>query len=166
MRHPRAVAGFIPMLAATLMGSDDVAQFAEFVRRANWDAKFRPAQLQNSLQKNATDTAQLLRVLTRGQLERLLQRLFDEDEFLSPFGIRSMSRFHERHPSVYTTGGASYTVDYESGEGTSGAFGGNSNWRGPVWFPINDRIFGSVRINHFFTARACAWNFPLVPDSG
>lgn len=157
------MAGFIPMLAATIMGSDDVAQFAEFVRRANWDAKFRPAQLQNSLQKNATDTAQLLSVLTRGQLERLLQRLFDEDEFLSPFGIRSMWRFHERHPSVYTTGGATYTVDYEPGEGTSGVFGGNSDRYG---FPSMTAFLDLCVSIICFTARACAWNFPLVPDSG
>jgi Glycosyl hydrolase family 63 C-terminal domain len=156
----RAVAGFIPMLAATIIRGDDVGQFAGFVRRAMWDAKFRPAQLQSSLQTNTQGTVNLLSVLTRHQLERLLQRLFDENEFLSPFGIRSMSRFHEQHPSVYMAGGATYTVDYEPGEGTSGTFGGNSNWRGPIWFPINYLILESLRIYHLFYGESLRVEFP------
>jgi hypothetical protein len=156
----RAVAGFLPMLAATIIRHDDVEQFAGFVRRAKWDAMFRPAQLHSSLQANANGTAHLLSVLTRGQLERLLQKLFDEDEFLSPFGIRSMSRFHEQQPLVYTSAGATYTVDYEPGEGTSGDFGGNSNWRGPVWFPINYLILESLRVYHLFYGEALRVEFP------
>jgi hypothetical protein len=156
----RAVAGFLPMLAATIIRRDDVAQFAGFVRRATWDAKFRPEQLQGSLQTHANGTTHLLSVLTRERLERLLHRLFDEDEFLSPFGIRSMSRFHEKHPSVYSTGGATYTVDYEPGEGTNGDFGGNSNWRGPIWFPINYLILESLRVYHLFYGEDLRVEFP------
>jgi len=156
----RAVAGFIPMLAATIIRRDDIAQFAEFVRRAQWDAKFRPGHLQSSLQQNDSNTEHLLSILNRGQLLRLLQRLFDEDEFLSPFGIRSMSRVHEQHPSVYVTGGVTYTVDYEPGEGTSGTFGGNSNWRGPIWFPINYLILESLRVYHLFYGESLRVEFP------
>jgi hypothetical protein len=156
----RAVAGFLPMLAASIIRRDDVAQFAGFVRRAKWDARFRPAQLQAVLQTNASNTAHLLSVLNRGQLERLLQKLFDEDEFLSPYGIRSMSRFHAQHPLVYTAGGTAYTVDYEPGEGTSGDFGGNSNWRGPVWFPINYLILESLRVYHLFYGDTLSVEFP------
>ena len=156
----RAVAGFLPMLAASIIRVEDVAQFAGFVRRARWDARFRPAQLQGILQTNAINTAHLLSVVNRGQLERLLQKLFDEDEFLSPYGIRSMSRFHEQRPLVYTSGGASYTVDYEPGEGTSGDFGGNSNWRGPVWFPINYLILESLRVYHLFYGDTLRVEFP------
>ena len=156
----RAIAGFIPILAATFIRRDDVEHFAGFVQRAKWDAKFRPEQLQHSLQSNEANSAHLLSVLTRAQLERLLKRLFDEDEFLSPFGIRSLSRFHEQHPSVYATGGETYTVDYEPGEGTSGAFGGNSNWRGPVWFPINYLILESLRIYHLFYGESLRVEFP------
>ena len=89
-----------------------------------------------------------------------MQKLFDEDEFLSPFGIRSMSRFHEQQPLVYTSAGATYTVDYEPGEGTSGDFGGNSNWRGPVWFPINYLILESLRVYHLFYGEALRVEFP------
>jgi hypothetical protein len=156
----RAVAGFLPMLAATIIRRDDVEQFAGFVRRVMWDAKYRPGQLLNSVQRNVDGTAHLLSVLTRRQLERLLQRLFDENEFLSPFGIRSMSRFHEQHPSVYVSNGATYSVGYEPGEGSSGAFGGNSNWRGPVWFPINYLILESLRIYHLFYGDSLRVEFP------
>ena len=156
----RAVAGFLPMLAATIIRNEDVEQFAGFVRRAKWDAKFRPAQLQSSLQVNANGTVHLLSVLTREQLERLLHRLFDEDEFLSPFGIRSMSRFHEQHPLMYVAGGATYTVDYEPGEGTSGNFGGNSNWRGPIWLPINYLILEVLRVYHMFYEESLRVEFP------
>jgi hypothetical protein len=156
----RAVAGFIPMLAATIIRRDDVEQFAGFVQRAQWDAKFRPEQLQHSLQANDGNSERLLSVLTRAQLERLLHRLFDEDEFLSPFGIRSLSRFHEQNPSFYAVGGETYALDYEPGEGTSGSFGGNSNWRGPVWFPINYLILESLRIYHLFYGESLRVEFP------
>jgi hypothetical protein len=156
----RAVAGFIPMFAATIIHRDDLAQFAGFVRRAKWDAKFRPEQLQYSVQTSKNNATYLLSVPTRGQLERMLRRLFDEDEFLSPFGIRSMSRFHEKQPSAYAAAGASYTVDYEPGEGTSGAFGGNSNWRGPVWFPVNYLILESLRVYHLFYGDDLRVEFP------
>ena len=156
----RAVAGFLPMLAATIIRDEDVEQFAGFVRRVKWDAKFRPAQLQSSLQRSADGTTHLLSVLTRGQLERLLEKLFDESEFLSPFGIRSMSRFHEQHQSVRTASGAEYAIDYEPGEGTSGTFGGNSNWRGPVWFPINYLILEALRVYHLFYGETVRVEFP------
>jgi len=156
----RAVAGFIPMFAATIIRHDDIEQFAGFVRRAKWDAKFRPEQLQYSVQTTANNSEHLLSILTRGQLERMLRRLFDEAEFLSPFGIRSMSRFHEQHPCVFTADGASYRVDYEPGEGTSGTFGGNSNWRGPVWFPVNYLILESLRVYHLFYGESLRVEFP------
>ncbi len=67
----------------------------------------------------------------------MLRYVLDENEFLSPFGIRSLSKFHKDHPYVFEAGGASHRVDYEPGESTTALFGGNSNWRGPIWFPIN-----------------------------
>src|SRR5207248_1021379 len=79
----------------------------------------------------------LLSVVSRPRLERILQRVFDETEFLSPFGIRSLSRYHKDNPYMLELDGANFSVGYEPGESMSGIFGGNSNWRGPVWFPMN-----------------------------
>ena len=156
----RSIAGFIPMMSATIIRSEDVQQFSDFVRRAKWDARIRPEQLQHSFEQSERKSESLLSVITRARLERLLQRLFDEDEFLSPFGIRSMSRYHEQNPMVRAAGGASYSVDYEPGEGTSGMFGGNSNWRGPIWFPINYLILESLRIYHLFYGESLRVEFP------
>jgi hypothetical protein len=79
----------------------------------------------------------LLALLDETKLRRVLAYMLDENEFLSPFGIRSLSRFHREHPYVFTVDRSVYRVDYEPAESTTGLFGGNSNWRGPVWFPIN-----------------------------
>jgi hypothetical protein len=95
----------------------------------------------------------LLSVLNRPRLERILQRLFDEAEFLSSFGIRSLSRYHKDHPYTLALDGASFSVGYEPGESTSGTFGGNSNWRGPVWFPMNFLIIEALqRLHHYYGA--------------
>jgi hypothetical protein len=92
----------------------------------------------------------LLAIPTRGRLERVLRYLLDENEFLSPFGIRSVSRFHERSPYVFHAAGREYRVDYVPGESNTWLFGGNSNWRGPIWFPINYLIVEALERYHRF----------------
>jgi hypothetical protein len=82
----------------------------------------------------------IVSMLDRGKLCRVLARLLDEEEFLSPYGIRSVSRYHKDHPYVFNAGGKEYRVDYCPAESDSGVFGGNSNWRGPIWFPLNAMI--------------------------
>jgi hypothetical protein len=86
----------------------------------------------------------LLAVLNEEKMRRVLSRMLDENEFLSPFGIRSISRFHRKNPYTFTAGQETWRVDYEPGESETGAFGGNSNWRGPVWFPINVLILRAL----------------------
>ena len=80
-----------------------------------------------------------------------MRYLYDEREFLSPFGVRSLSRIHAEHPFVMYAGGAEHRVDYEPGESTTGLFGGNSNWRGPIWFPVNFLLIEALeRYHHFY----------------
>lgn len=83
------------------------------------------------------DGRDILGVVNETRLRRILEKMLDENEFLSPFGIRSLSRYHAEHPYVYMANGNDFRVDYLPAESDSGMFGGNSNWRGPIWFPVN-----------------------------
>jgi hypothetical protein len=144
----RSIVGFIPMFASTIVRRKSVRHLRHFIHRLQWETKYGPLLAQRLIQFREGDHEALLSVPSRAQLERMLRHLFDENEFLSPFGIRSLSRFHEHHPYTYDVGSTTYRVDYAPGEGTSGMFGGNSNWRGPVWFPINYLILESLRVYH------------------
>ena len=91
------------------------------------------------------------RRLAVGRLVRVLQYMLDEEEFLAPYGIRSVSKYHEHHPYVFHVNGEVYRVDYTPGESVSSLFGGNSNWRGPIWFPINYLLIEALeRYHHFY----------------
>ncbi|MGE3527761.1 MAG: hypothetical protein AB7I33_17720, partial [Gemmatimonadales bacterium] len=104
---------------------------------------------------------QLLAIPSRERLERVLQYVLDENEFLSPYGVRSVSRFHRDHPYIFRANGEEFRVDYVPGESDTGLFGGNSNWRGPIWFPLNylliealeryDRFYGDTLTVEFPT---------------
>jgi hypothetical protein len=156
----RSIAGFIPMLATTLVRAASISQFKDFVRRARWDAKYRPRLSTHVLELSEGRDGFLLTVPSRARLQRMLAYLFDENEFLSPYGIRSLSKFHAQHPYVYWSDGVAYEVDYEPAEGTTGMFGGNSNWRGPVWFPINYLILEALRVYHAFYGDSFQVEFP------
>ena len=92
----------------------------------------------------------LLAILDETKLRRVLSRMLDEKEFLSPYGIRSLSRYHLEHPYIFTVHGEQYRVDYLPAESNTGMFGGNSNWRGPIWFPINALIIRSLAIFYMY----------------
>jgi hypothetical protein len=157
----RSLVGFIPMFATTLIKRASVEEFTSFVRRAEWEARYRTSMSENMLTfGNGSAKSYLLTIPTRPQLELMLRRLFDENEFLSPFGIRSLSKVYEKTPYSYESNGQSYTVDYEPAESTSNMFGGNSNWRGPVWFPLNFLILESLRVYHRFYGETFRVEFP------
>ena len=92
----------------------------------------------------------LLSIVNSDQLRQVLKFMLDESEFLSPYGIRALSRFHKDHPFVMPVDGTEYRVDYEPAESTTGLFGGNSNWRGPIWFPVNYLLIESLQKFHHY----------------
>ena len=92
----------------------------------------------------------LLSIVDSEQLRRILKVMLDESEFLSPYGIRAVSRIHRDHPYVLQANGVEYRVDYEPGESSTGLFGGNSNWRGPIWFPVNFLLIESLQKFHHY----------------
>jgi len=158
----RSIVGFIPLFATTILPSSYVKKLPDFAGRMQWFVENRPLLTAHLKELNPDgDAAQrLLSIVSREQLVRMLRYMFDEKEFLSPYGIRSVSKFHEEHPYTYWCGDQAYSVDYEPGEGKTGMFGGNSNWRGPVWFPINYLLIESLRTYHRFYGDSLLVEFP------
>jgi mannosylglycerate hydrolase MGH1-like protein/glycosyl hydrolase family 63 len=152
----RSMVGVIPMLAAVVVDEQMLhralivsRQFADYIRRhgLHEQDKLRQAGL---MRGDPGDQRLLLSVVGTERLERLLGKLFDEAEFLSPYGLRALSAYHRDHPYVLDVEGVRATIDYEPAESTTNLFGGNSNWRGPVWFPLNYLITMSLERYHRF----------------
>jgi len=123
-----------------------------FHRRMSWFIENRP-HLANKMACARTpgkESRRLTAILTREQLESVLTVMLDEERFLSDYGVRSISKYHKKHPYSLNIDGQEFTVSYQPGESESGLFGGNSNWRGPVWFPINFLIVESLQKFHHY----------------
>ncbi len=149
----RSMVGLIPIFAVDTIEPEIIQKLPGFHRRMTWFMKHRPDLCGNlaSLSREGVESRRLLSVLVRSRLIRVLERMLDETEFLSPHGIRSISKFHEKHPFSMTIDGQEYSVHYEPAESQTGIFGGNSNWRGPVWFPVNYLLIESLqRFQHYF----------------
>jgi Mannosylglycerate hydrolase MGH1-like glycoside hydrolase domain len=151
----RSMVGLIPLFAAEVLEDEVISRLAGFSKRMRWFLDNR-ADLARHISYMETGqrpghTHRLLAIPSRERLERVLRVLLDENEFLSPYGIRSLSRVHLEKPYVFEASGQEYRVDYEPGESSSGLFGGNSNWRGPIWFPLNYLLIEALeRYQHFF----------------
>jgi hypothetical protein len=161
----RSIVGFIPMFATSYVTPEQRNMNPGYKNRLQWFIKNRPRLAATLLEINGPasqdpDGLHLLTVTPRKRLEKILGYMFDEEEFLSPHGIRSVSKYHEKHPYTYTVNGQVYSVDYEPGEGKTGMFGGNSNWRGPVWMPINFMIIKSLETYHHFYGDSFKVEFP------
>src|SRR5262249_6157520 len=102
----------------------------------------------------------LLTIANRKKLERIYKYVFDENEFLSKYGLRALSKYHQDHPYALTLDGRTHIVDYEPGESTSDLFGGNSNWRGPIWFPLNFLLIESLQRVHYYYGDDFQVEFP------
>jgi len=151
----RSIVGLIPLLAVTVLEQDVIDKLPGFKRRLDWFLANRKDLYQHisMMQTGGAGSHQhrLLAIPTKERLERVLRRLLDEAAFLSPYGIRSLSVEHRDHPYVLHVDGEERRVDYEPGESQTGLFGGNSNWRGPVWFPVNYLLMESLeRYHHFY----------------
>jgi hypothetical protein len=151
----RSLVGIMPLVAVEVLDEGMLEGLDGFKRRMNWFLRNREdlARSIACMQPRERDghPRRLLAIPTRERLVRVLRYLLDETEFLSPHGVRSVSRVHRERPYRFDVMGQPYTVDYVPGEGNTGLFGGNSNWRGPVWFPINFLVIEALeRYHHFY----------------
>ena len=124
----------------------------DFTRRMHWFTDKRPDLSGNmaSIDVPGAGKRIITSILTPERLVRVLHYMLDEEEFLSPFGIRSISKYHEHHPYILHIGNKTFSIHYEPAESRVGLFGGNSNWRGPIWLPINYLIIESLREFHSY----------------
>lgn len=143
----RSFVGLIPLFAVETLDKEQLEALPEFRRRMKWFLDERPDLMQHlTLEAGDADKPRmLLSLVDEGRLRRILDRMLDPDQFLSDYGLRALSKEHEENPFVLTADGQRFTVKYEPAESTSGLFGGNSNWRGPVWFPVNYLMIESLQ---------------------
>ena len=143
----RSMVGLLPLAATTTLGTATMARLPEFTAHFLWFLQHKSQYRQVVGETHVRDGAQgrLLAIVGGDRLVRILSIMLDEADFLSPYGLRALSRYHLEHPFTIELAGAAYRVDYEPAESSSGLFGGNSNWRGPVWFPVNYLVIEALR---------------------
>jgi hypothetical protein len=158
--------GMIPMLAVAVIDEDMLDRsvtvskhFADFLQRRGLDDREKLQQL-GVLRGEPGQQRLLLSVVGVDRLEKLFARLFDETEFLSPYGLRALSAYHRDHPYTLDIDGTGATIDYEPAESTTPMFGGNSNWRGPLWFPLNYLVVTSLERYHRFFGDGLTFEYP------
>jgi hypothetical protein len=158
----RSLVGLLPLLAVETLEPEEIEKLQTFSRRVDWFVSKRPHVFANltCIYRPGLEGRRLLSILTKERLISVLKYMLDENEFLSEYGIRSLSKYHQAHPYTFQINGQSYTVGYLPGESDSGLFGGNSNWRGPIWFPINFLIIESLQKFYHYYGDALKVEFP------
>jgi Glycosyl hydrolase family 63 C-terminal domain len=148
----RSMVGLLPLIAVEVLDDEQLKKCSAFKKRMDWFLAYRPDLASIiTFAESRGHRHRLLAVPSKDRLISVLHYLLDEREFLSPFGIRSLSKVHDKHPFVLTLDSREYRVGYAPGESRTALFGGNSNWRGPVWFPVNYLIIEALeRYHHFF----------------
>jgi hypothetical protein len=149
----RSMVGLIPLFAIETLEPDTLNQLPAFKKRLEWFIRNRPDLRRNvaCMETKGLEARRLLAIVSQDKLRQILQKMLDETEFLSPYGIRALSKYHAEHPYTFEVDGAQFRVDYEPAESSSGLFGGNSNWRGSVWFPVNFLLIESLqKFHHYF----------------
>jgi hypothetical protein len=142
----RSMVGLLPLCATTVFEGQLMAKYPQVGERFRWFLESRPeirAAIHDPM-KIGVGGRRLASILDETKLRRVLEKMLDENEFLSEFGIRAMSRYHEHHPFAMTADGREYRVSYLPAESDTGMFGGNSNWRGPIWMPVNALIIRAL----------------------
>jgi len=148
----RSMVGLIPLFAVGTLEPDLLDRLPDFKRRLEWFTTHRRDLTTNlaSMRRPGMGERRLLSIVGKERLRRILKVMLDEGEFLSPYGIRALSRYHLEHPYMLGVDGHVHRVDYEPAESSTGLFGGNSNWRGPVWFPVNYLLVESLQRFHHY----------------
>jgi hypothetical protein len=148
----RSMVGLIPLFAVETLEPSMIEKLPGFRRRLEWFLRNRTDLTANvaCMKSPGEGARRLLAIVSADQLRRVLQVMLDETEFLSPHGIRALSRAHKDQPYRFTVNGHEHRVEYEPGESGTGLFGGNSNWRGPVWFPVNYLLIESLQKFHHY----------------
>jgi hypothetical protein len=158
----RSMVGLIPLFAVETLEPEVLAKLSGFKRRLEWFIDNRPDLTENlaCMRTEGEGERRLLSIANQDQLRSILRYMLDESEFLSPYGIRAVSRFHRENPYKLNVNGAEHRVDYEPGESSTGLFGGNSNWRGPIWFPVNFLLLESLQRFHHYLGDEFKVEFP------
>ena len=148
----RTMVGFVPMFGASTASAETFQRYPDFQRRREWFMQHRPHLVDSvgPMVVPGSNNTVILGLVRPDQLRRMLAYMLDEDEFLSPYGVRSVSRYHRDRPLVLNLGGQEYRLDYEPGESSTDLFGGNSNWRGPIWMPANFLIILALKHYHLY----------------
>ncbi len=146
----RSMVGLIPLFAVETLEPETLEQLPNFKKRLDWFIQNRPDLRQNvaCMETKGMQAYRLLAIVSGEKLRRVLQKMLDEREFLGDYGIRAVSRCHATHPYFFDSDGMRFQVNYEPAESSTGLFGGNSNWRGPVWFPVNFLLIESLQKFH------------------
>ncbi|MBW4646347.1 MAG: glucosidase [Goleter apudmare HA4340-LM2] len=148
----RSMVGLIPLFAIETIEPEILKILPGFKKRMEWFIQNRPDLRQNvaCMETAGIGARRLLAIVSRDKLSSILQKMLDETEFFSSYGIRALSRFHADYPYTFDVNGSQFRVDYEPAESSSGLFGGNSNWRGPIWFPVNFLLIESLQKFHYY----------------
>jgi len=158
----RSMVGLIPLFAVETLEPEMLARLPGFSKRLDWFVEHRPDLTANvaCMRTPGRGARRLLAIADATRLQRVLRVMLDEQEFLSPFGIRALSRRHREEPYRVIVENVEHRVDYEPAESTTGLFGGNSNWRGPIWFPVNYLIIESLQKFHHYLGDSFTVEYP------
>jgi hypothetical protein len=158
----RSMVGLIPLFAVETLEPEVLDRLPDFKRRLEWFIDNRPDLTENfaCMRSEGMGERRLLSIVDKDQLRSILKYMLDEREFLSPYGIRALSLFHRENPYTLHVNGTEHRVDYEPGESSTGLFGGNSNWRGPIWFPVNFLLVESLQKFHHYLGNDFKVEFP------